>query len=231
MMATPSSLASLLFGVYRRQALGLLLLNPDREFHVRELSRVTATSPGTMHKELSRLAEAGILRRRLVGNQALYSANRECPIFDELRNIFRKTSGLTDVIREALNPLRESIVLAFIYGSVARGEEGPNSDIDLMVVGETPFAAVVEATHGVEEQLGREINPVTYSSREFRRKSAEQGSFARRLLAERKLFVIGDEHDLGKLVEDEAAPRTRSERRGDRKVAQGSPASARRRKV
>ena len=230
-MTTSPSLASLLFGAYRRQALGLLLLNPDREFHVRELSRVTATSPGTMHKELTRLAEAGILRRRLVGNQALYSANRQCPIFEDLRNIFRKTSGLTDVIREALDPLRESILVAFVYGSVARGEEGPNSDIDLMVVGDVPFAAVVEATHEVQVQLGREINPVTYSSREFRRKSMEQGSFARRLLAERKLFVIGDEHDLGKLAEDEAAPRTRSQRGGDRKTAQGSATSARRRKV
>ena len=222
-MATAPSLASLLFGVYRRQALGLLLLNPDREFHVRELSRVTATSPGTMHKELSRLAEVGILQRRMLGNQALYSANRQCPIFDDLRNIFRKTSGLTDVIREALHPLRESIATAFVYGSVARGEEGPNSDIDLMVVGDAPFAAVVEATHEVRKQLGREINPVTYSKGEFRRKSKEQGSFARRLLAEKKLFVIGNEHDLGLIA--------RAQRRGNRKTVQSRAASARRRKV
>jgi predicted nucleotidyltransferase len=230
-MTTAPPLASLLFGAYRRQALGLLLLNPDREFHVRELSRVTSTSPGTMHKELSRLAEAGILRRRLLGSHALYSANRQCPIFDDLRNIFRKTSGLTDVIREALDPLGQSIAVAFVYGSVARGEEGPNSDIDLMVVGDAPFAAVVEATHEVQKQLGREINPVTYSKGEFRRKSMEQGSFARRLLAEKKLFVIGTEHDLGKLVEDKAASRARSQRGGNRKTVQSGAASARRRKV
>src|SRR5438128_12157344 len=105
-MATRSQpLASLLFGSYRRQALGLLLLSPEREFHVRELSRLTATNAGTMHKELAVLSSAGILKRRLQGNQALYSANTSCPIFDDLRNILRKTSGVADVLREALKPL------------------------------------------------------------------------------------------------------------------------------
>src|SRR5258708_5612609 len=105
-------LGSLLFGSYRRQALGLLLLNPESEFHVRDLSRATGTSAGTMHKELARLAAAGILRRRSRGNQALYGADTTCPIFEELRSILRKTSGLADSIRDALVPLEKKISAA-----------------------------------------------------------------------------------------------------------------------
>jgi predicted nucleotidyltransferase len=230
-MATQTSLAALLFGAYRRQALGLLLMNPEREFHVRDLSRLTATSPGTMHKELARLASAGILLRRSRGNQALYGANTACPIFEDLRNILRKTSGLTDAIRDALTPLDKKISVAFIYGSVARSDEGPGSDVDLMIVGDASFASVVEATHGVQERIGREINPVTYSKSEFRAKALEHGSFVQRVLREKKLFLKGDDDDLGKLVEDKAAAGAPSNRGRNAKAVQGGRASTRGRKV
>lgn len=223
-------LGSLLFGSYRRQALGLLLLNPESEFHVRDLSRATGTSAGTMHKELARLAAAGILRRRSRGNQALYGADTTCPIFEELRSILRKTSGLADSMRDALAPLEKKISAAFIYGSFARGEEGPGSDVDLMVVGDASFADVVDAVHSAQTAIGREINPVAYSRGEFRAKAHEAGSFVQRILSEKKLFLKGDENDLGKLAENKAAPRAHSQRARDKQAVQGSRASTRRRK-
>src|ERR1700752_1109805 len=220
-MAT-TSLGPLLFGTYRRQALGLLLMNPEREFHVRELSRITDTAAGTMHKELARLAAAGILRRRLQGNQALYAANTACPIFEDLRNILRKPSGLADVVREALSPLTEKIAVAFIYGSVARGEEGPNSDVDVMVIGDASYASIVEALHEIQPRLGRTINPTVYAKRELRAKSLEKGSFVQRVLHAKKLFLIGDEHDLGKLAEDKATPRAHGDRGRNHQAIQGN---------
>jgi predicted nucleotidyltransferase len=230
-MATANlPLGSLLFGTYRRQALGLLLLNPESEFHVRDLSRATGTSAGTMHKELSRLAAAGILRRRSRGNQALYGADTTCPIFEELRSILRKTSGLADSIRDALALLELKISAAFIYGSFARGEEGPGSDVDLMVVGDASFADVVDAIHPVQGAIGREINPVAYSLKEFRGKAHEAGSFVQRILREKKLFLKGDESALGKLVENKAAPRAHSQRARDEKAVQSRAATTRRRK-
>ena len=90
-----SKLAELLFKDYRRQALGLLLLHADKRYHVREIARLTGTVAGTLHKELARLADAGLLLKETVGNQVFYEANRDCPIFEELASILRKTSGLT----------------------------------------------------------------------------------------------------------------------------------------
>jgi predicted nucleotidyltransferase len=196
-------LSSLLFSEYRRRVLGLLLLNPDTTYHVRELARLTGTSAGTLHKELTKLTQGGLLQRQEVGNQVRYSANRDCPIFDELASILRKTSGLVDVLASALAGVEKNIVLAFVFGSVARGEQQSNSDVDVMLVGSLGFADAVQALHPAQATLQREINPVVYSVEEFRRRAASDDSFVREVLAKPKLFVVGNENELGKLTQDQ----------------------------
>ena len=195
-------LASLLFGGYRRRVLGLLLLHPEQTFHVREIARQTETNAGTLHKELARLAHAGLLTRKKVGNQVRYGANRQCPIFEELASILRKTSGLADVILDAITRIEKRIQVALIFGSVARGEERAGSDVDLLLIGEIGFAEAVKALHAAQEKIGREINPVVMSPEEFRRKYSGGDGFLREVIAKEKLFVIGDEDELGKFAGD-----------------------------
>jgi predicted nucleotidyltransferase len=198
-MNSQGNLASLLFGAYRRDALALLLLHPEASFHVREMARVTGKAPGTMLRELNALADAGVLTKRKVGNQVHFQANPECPIYEDLRNILKRTAGVADVLRESLEPLAGRIDVAFVYGSVARGDEGPGSDIDLMIVGEAGFADVVGALAQAHDVLRREINPTIYPAAEFRIKSREE-PFLERVLADKKIFVIGNKDDLGKLA-------------------------------
>lgn len=191
-------LMDVLFGAYRQRALGVLLLNPEKDFHVRELARLTGTSAGSLHRELSRLAEEGLLLRRKLGNQVRYQANRDCPVFSELASMLRKTTGLASLLAEALAPL--PIEVALIFGSVARGEETPHSDIDLLLIGEVGFADVVRALHPLQSSLNREINPVVYRADEFARKLRTGDRFASEILAKPKLFVRGGTDDLGQLV-------------------------------
>jgi predicted nucleotidyltransferase len=183
--------------------LGLLLLHPDTTYHVRELARLTGTSAGTLHKELTKLTNGGVLRRQEVGNQVRYSADRDCPVFEELASILRKTSGLVDVLVDALSSIEKNITLAFVFGSVARGEQQSNSDVDVMLVGSLGFADAVQVLHPVQATLQREINPVVYSLEEFRRRAASDDSFVREVLAEPKLFVVGNENELRKLTQDQ----------------------------
>jgi predicted nucleotidyltransferase len=190
-------LASLLFGAYRRSVLALLLLHPEASLHVREIARATAKAPGTLLRELNALAEAGVLTRQRVGNQVHFQANAACPIFHDLRNVLKKTVGVADVLREVLAPLAGKIRAAFVYGSIARGDERASSDVDLMVVGEASFADVVAALAPAHELLRREVNPNVYPALEFRRKLAAGEPFLKRVLAERKIFIIGDQDDLG----------------------------------
>ena len=198
-------LASLLFGTYRQRVLGLLLLNPERSYYVREIARLTDTAAGTLHKELARLAGVGLLVRESVGNQVRYSANRDCPVFEELASILRKTSGLVDVLAEALSPVENQISLAFVFGSLARGEQQSGSDVDVMLVGSMGFADAVRVLHPVQETLQREINPAVYSPDEFHRRTASGDSFIREVLSKPKLFIVGNENELGKLTQDQTA--------------------------
>ena len=196
-------LSSLLFSDYRRRVLGLLLLHPDTAYHVRELARLTGTSAGTLHKELTKLTAGGVLRRQEVGNQVRYSADRDCPVFEELASILRKTSGLVDVLVEALSSVEKDIALAFVFGSVARGDQQSNSDVDVMLVGNLGFADAVSVLQPVQATLQREINPVVYSLEEFHRRAASHDSFIQEVLSQPKLFVVGDENELGKLTQDQ----------------------------
>jgi predicted nucleotidyltransferase len=198
-------LVEILFGAYRRQILALLLLRPDETFYVREIARVTGVPAGSLHRELKILAEAGLLTRGTSGNQVRYQANRECPIFEELAGIFRKTAGLADVLRELLRPLEKKIGLAFVFGSVAQGRAGSGSDIDLLVVGSVSFTSVVEACHAGAQRLGREVNPVVMTQAAFRDKARKGDRFISRVAKEPKIFVIGDAGEFAKFAEDRAA--------------------------
>lgn len=191
-------LIDILFGTYRKKALSLLLLHPNEDYHVRELARLTQTAPGTLHKELTRLAAAGLLLRKAQGNQVRYQANRQCSVFPELASLLRKTTGAAETLTHALVPLKPPVAL--LFGSMASGQETAHSDIDLLVIADVGFADVVRATHPAQAELGREINPVVYSAREFKRRVQAQDPFAMDLLAKPKIFLMGTEDDLSQLA-------------------------------
>jgi len=194
-------LAAALWPKARRRILGLLLANPEREWHLRDIARQTKLAPATVHSEVLSLHEAGVLTRRRDGQQVKYGADHSCPIISELQGIILKTIGLADVFKEALQPLTDCIEVAFVFGSLARGEASSESDVDLMVVGETGLQELVPAVRKVTAALHREINPIVMDAEEFRKRLGNQEHFLSSVLDEPKIFVIGDEDDLGRLAE------------------------------
>ncbi len=191
------SLATVLMPEYRRRVLGLLLLRPELVLHGREIARRTGLAPGTVTRELVRLSEVGLLLREKRGNQQTYCANTACPVFAELAGILRKTSGLADVLAEALAPVAHRLRLAFVFGSVAQGRETATSDIDLMLIGEIGFAEAVALLYPAQATLGREINAKVFSAAEFAHQAGQ--AFLIDVLAKPKMFLVGDEHELAKL--------------------------------
>ena len=187
----------LLFSEYRRKVLSLLFIEAGRAFHVREIARRTATQAGTLHKELSRLAEGGILLRQRQGNQICYQANADCLIFPELAAIFRKTCGPAARLRQVLTGFGEDIERAFIFGSVASGKATAASDIDVLIVGKLSFAEVIQAVYPLQATLGREINPKLYSPEEWRAALAENSAFIQDIMQKPQLWIAGDKDDAG----------------------------------
>lgn len=189
-------LSSLLFTDYRRKVLGLLLLHPEQQYHQREIARLTATVSGTLSRELAKLVDGGLLRKEAIGNQMHYRANRQCPVFEELASILRKTSGLADVLGEALLPLARQLQSAFVFGSMASGKAHAESDIDLLLIGDVTFSELIKVLYPLQETLGREINPKIYPRAEWQALIAQQGAFIQEVLHKPKVFIIGNEADL-----------------------------------
>jgi uncharacterized protein len=196
-MGTEDVLSSTLFGQTRGAVLAVLFGHVGESYYLRQLARLTNIALGPVQRELRQLADAGLVKRETQGNQALYSANEASPVFDEIKRLVAKTVGMHDVLVEALGPLRKKIDLAFIYGSMARSSETERSDVDLMVVGSVDFGDVVQRLTDAQKILNREINPTVYSVREFPAKV--RGNFLKTVLAEKKLFLIGDENVLREL--------------------------------
>ncbi len=193
------SLASTLLPGYRRRVLGLLLLRPEEALHGREIARRTGLPAGTLTRELKRLADVGLLKRERRGNQQVYRANTSCPVFNEVAGILRKTSGLADVLAEALAPAAQQVRVAFVFGSMAQGRESGASDVDVMLIGDIGFAEVVNLLYPVQATLGREVNPKVFTAVEFSTKVTTE-PFLRDVLAKPKIFLIGGDNDLAELV-------------------------------
>lgn len=193
-----ANLSDALFTQTQQRVLGYLFGQPGRRSTVSELINATGAGSGAVQREVARLAGSGLLRVEKSGNQKLYSANPASPIHAELVAIVRKTFGLAEPLKEALAPLSGQLGLAFIYGSVARGEDTSASDVDLLLVSETlGYADVMAALHPAIERLGRQVNPTIYTRDELARRLRDGNAFVTKLLAQPKLWLIGSEHDLG----------------------------------
>jgi len=167
-----------LFGAARQAVLRILYGHADRRFYRRQLIRLLGVGNGAVQRELARLTQTGILTRTVEGRQTYFQANSQCPVFAEIRDLSRKTFGVADVLREALQPLTGSVRLAFVYGSVAAGTEKSDSDIDVMAVGDLlSLDEVVTALAPAQSSLGREVNPSVYETGEFCRRLAEGKHF------------------------------------------------------
>lgn len=197
MESNHQTLADTLFTKGQQRVLSLLFGHSERSFFANEIIRQTGGGAGAIHRELKALTQAGVLIERSVGNQRHFQANPACPIFAELRGIIRKTFGISGVLHEALQPFSGKIELSFVYGSIARGEENANSDIDLLVVSDTlTYPDIFPALAEAEKQLGRTVNPTLYKPEEFQRKRNEDNAFVNRILMQAKIFILGNESDL-----------------------------------
>jgi predicted nucleotidyltransferase len=185
----------LIFGQTRGRLLSLLYGMPDESFYVRQIARQIETSPGSVQRELGLLTDSELIERSILGSQVFYRANRSHPVFPELRALLAKTTGVFQLLKTALVPLSSRIDFAFVYGSVARGEEKAASDIDLMVVGAVSLDEILDAVSPLEKSLRRPVNPTIYSLQELKERIRSGNHFLRSLADSKKVFLIGNENE------------------------------------
>ena len=186
-----------LFPSVQQRVLGILFGQPGRRFQGAELIRMINSGTGVVHRQLTRLAASGLVNVTRIGNQKLYQANPESPVFEELCGLIQKTVGLCDPLQHSLEPLKGQIDVAFVYGSIARGTDTARSDIDLMLIGERlDYVSVYEAIQNAETILGRKINPNLTTLSEWRKKLNEENPFIVNVNKQAKLFIYGSKDEL-----------------------------------
>jgi predicted nucleotidyltransferase len=195
--ARATGLGDALFAKVQQRVLGVLFGNPRRSFYANEVIGLARSGTGAVQRELARLEASGLVTVTRVGKQKHYQANASSPVFEELRALVLKTFALADVVRAALAPISTGIRAAFIYGSIAKGDDTAASDIDLMIVSDrVTYADVFGALEEASAQLGRKIAPTIYSSKELAKRIKQDNAFVTRVLAQPKLWLIGGESDL-----------------------------------
>ncbi|GAA5166254.1 nucleotidyltransferase domain-containing protein [Viridibacterium curvum] len=189
------SVASVLFGKTRQAVFAQLFSFPEEKVYLRELERRTGISSGSLQAELNQLVAADLVRRQQDGNRVLYAANTQSPVFEELRGLILKTTGLPEQIRAALSPLQADIKLAFIYGSMAKGNASAGSDVDLLVVGKLALQDLITALQPVEQRIAREINTRLFDEAEFAQRKQDGERFITGVLSGKLITLIGDLND------------------------------------
>jgi len=192
-----TGIADGLFTKVQQRVLGVLYGNTGRSFYANEVIGLANTGTGAVQRELARLERAELVTVTRIGNQKHYQANAKTPVFDELRGLVLKTSGLADELRAALGSLADQITAAFVYGSVAKRQDTAKSDIDLMVVSDSlSYADLFAALEASTNRLGRPVNPTVYTQQELSKRLRAGNAFVKRVLTRPKLWLIGGENVL-----------------------------------
>ena len=187
-------LAELLSSRARAEIFRLLLSGTGEELHVREIERRSGLNDSTIRQELTKLVRLDLVQSRRDSNRVYYRAKTENPLYPEIRNLVLKTSGLADVLKSALVDKR--IRVAFVFGSIARGDETATSDIDLMVIGQLGLRDLSRLLSGIQEKIGREVNPYVLKEEELRKRVRAKEPFVSSVLESPKIFIIGSHHEL-----------------------------------
>ena len=196
-MQSSGGLIDALFSKVQQRVLGIFFSQPSARYQLSQIIALANSGRGAVQRELERLLRAGILHQSVVGGRKLYEANRQSPIFEELRSLILKTVGLLEPLTKALQPLSKKIEVAFVYGSVAKGEDSAGSDVDLMIIGPgIVYSEVYEVLQKAEKKLRRPINPTIMNPGEWKQKLSARNSFIGRISQQPKLFVFGSEDEL-----------------------------------
>jgi len=193
-----SSLAEILSSKIRAEIFRLLFGTNDKALHLRDIERRSGFAIGTIQGELKKLSKLDLVLKEVDGNRTYYMANKHHPLFNDIHNLVLKTTGLVDVLKDALET--QKIQLAFVFGSFASGEESADSDIDLMVVGGLGLRDITRLISNTQEKILRDINPHVYSVYEFIQKYKANDHFVSQVTEGPKIYIIGSEDELKAMV-------------------------------
>jgi predicted nucleotidyltransferase len=184
-----------LFSSTRAELLGLFFNNPDDRFYLREIARHIGKDAAGIKRELDNLVKIGLLGVEKRGVQKYYFANKQSPIFPEMKGLIFKTTGAQGAMKTSLSRLK-GVHIAFLYGPYAKGADKEGDDIKLMVIGQANITELNDMVMGLEEKLKRDIDYLVFDEQEYRKRKEAKDPFIRELLKGKKILLVGKEDEL-----------------------------------
>jgi predicted nucleotidyltransferase len=157
--------------------------------YLNELQKKLDLDKRNLVKKLIELESEGVLRAEKKGRIKLYSINKNYPLYEEYRNIFRKTLGLEKRFKDILKTVK-GIRSAYIYGSYAKNKMEGHSDIDLLVAGSHKILELQKKTNKLQKEIDREINIVNIDEAEFKRRLKNKDPFIAGVMNGKNIKVI-----------------------------------------
>jgi predicted nucleotidyltransferase len=182
----------------RAKILGWLFAHTDESYFVRQLSSILQEDPTNLSRELASLEKMGILISFREGNLKKFRVSRECSFFEEMKGFVLKTVGIAGQLKSALGHIK-GLNFAFLYGSIAKGNEDALSDVDLLIIGEVNLDELDNALTDLERKLGRTINYVLYNRKELREKKRKKDGFVMDVLKGEKIWLFGIKNEFKKI--------------------------------
>lgn len=173
-------------------------INPDKEFYTRELEKKLNIPVGNIRRELKKIESSGLITFHPMGNLVLYKINKENPIYVQFKDLIIKTIGIQELIKPVFAK-EKNILTSFLYGSYAKGEFDPSSDIDIFVLVQKDssfYEKINEKLLEFENMLGREFNADFLTAVEYQRRKKAKDPYILDLLKNPKVFIKGGEDGL-----------------------------------
>lgn len=189
-----NSLQTIFSSKVRAEIFRVLFTSQATALHLRELARQCHLHEATVRQELEKLTAINLVNSHRDGNRKIFRANLAHPVYPEIRNLVLKTTGIVELLQTAL--AKDDIEISFVFGSIAEGTEAPESDVDLMVLGNIGLRKLSARLMKMGDRIGREINPHVMTRAEYRKRIHEHDHFATHVLSGPKLFIKGSAHDL-----------------------------------
>jgi uncharacterized protein len=213
-MRKDSTLAAI-FSPTRQAILTALFLRPEKAWYLSELASSLRTRPSSLQREIDGLVQAGILEKQIDGRRSYLKPNQNSPIYPELHGLIEKTSGIVPMLRKTIAHTR-GLRIAFVYGSLARGEEAASSDVDVMLIGDLSTMDITPGLRKLEKAVARQINPTVFSLDEFAQRLTEKNHFLRTVLRNKKIMLVGTEDELEAIARGAQGPRAPVKQTGTR---------------
>jgi len=174
----------------RARLLAHFVVHPDRRDHVRALERHTGLGKRSLQAELERLEMMGLLRREVEGSRVVHVRSHDAPRWSAIESLVAAYApGL--VLRDVLQDV-PGLEAAFVFGSFARGDARPDSDVDLFLYGDhISDAELGAALLDAALVLDRPVDAHRFDRERFLRDSRPGASFLPAALAAPKHWLVG----------------------------------------